>query len=78
MKSPDSLEQLILLLKRHGVMHYAGEVEIDFTCQACDAAREEAPEPVVLAPVTKLEPEEIDRDTGLTKSQADELFHSAE
>ena len=84
MSKYDDLEALIRILKRNGVMHYAGEVEIDFSCQTCAptmAEEEDAPLASVIAIPERTKPEEpevIDRATGLTKSQADELFHSSD
>lgn len=73
MKEPDTLEGLILLLKRHGVMHYEGAVVLDFGNEMeVEAAPEEAPAKL------KVIKEPVDPATGLTKSQSDELFHSAE
>jgi len=79
MKEPDSLEDLLKLLKKYNVMHFAGAVEVDFTCQACSPEQEASIEQE--ATVIRLEPkppEEVDPATGLTKEQSDELFHSAE
>jgi hypothetical protein len=82
MDQPKSLEALIKLLKKTGVMHYStidGGVELDFTCAACDSHKEkEAEEPAPVLALAKQEPEPVDPDTGLTKAESDELFRSTE
>jgi hypothetical protein len=84
-KQPDTLEELFRLMKRYGVSHFAGDVEVDFSCQACEAKNEAEEIVESITPVLHIsetreveEPEAVDQATGLTKSQADELFHSSE
>jgi hypothetical protein len=35
MTEPKDLEALLILLRRYGVVHFAGAVEVDFTCPRC-------------------------------------------
>jgi hypothetical protein len=81
-KEPETLEALLILLKKHGVMHFAGGVEVDFACAMCspDRSTVEEQEPV-LATVTPLPvepPDPVNKATGLTRSQEAELFSSSE